>query len=307
MLTRLAATIALTGMLLGACGQAAPDSPRRADPGRDTTPSSSKNEGAPGEAGLPESERPPEVVVRYFDESVELSPWTYCYGAVCADGMPPENPPDVGKPEEVFVEFPQPGWSFKASFRPSDDDCGRVQEVPLEQTGEGEFVLRPAGYAGTYDVTLFGRGNGDLFVTFRWTTPIDGPRPEPEARLAVLADHDGRVDSYGVELEVANLVETPRRASATITVRGADGAEVKFAAKGLARGCWPPEGTLYWDGPDKHGLTAAALGDGPFTYEVVLMLDGVRYDATARWPADEIAGNEPSVALSFSPSLPALP
>ena len=37
-------------------------------------------------------------------------------------------------------------------------------------------------------MTLFGRGNGDLFVTFRWTTPSDGPMPVPEARLAVLAD-----------------------------------------------------------------------------------------------------------------------
>jgi hypothetical protein len=95
-----------------------------------------------------------------------------------------------------------------------------VQEVPLEATGGEEFVLRPAGFASTYDVTLFGRGNGDLFVTFRWTTPTDGPLPVPEARLAVLAGHDGRVDSYGVELEVINLARTPKRASATIGSRG---------------------------------------------------------------------------------------
>src|ERR687898_178041 len=95
------------------------------------------------------------------------------------------NPPDVGSPEEIIVEYPLPGWSFTASFRPSDDDCGRVQEVPLEPAGGGAFVLRPAGNAGTYDVTLFGRGDGDLFATFRWTTITDGPRPKPEARLAV--------------------------------------------------------------------------------------------------------------------------
>ena len=62
---------------------------------------------------------------------------------------------------------------------------------------------------------------------------------------------------------------------------------------------------MYWDGPDDRGLAAAALGGGPFTYKVELVLDGARYLATAAWPANEIAGNEPSVALRFTPDLPA--
>ena len=49
--------------------------------------------------------------------------------------------------------------------------------------------------------------------------------------------------------------------------------------------------------PTSRAWHAAALGDGPFTYRVELVLDGARYVATAAWPADEIAGNEPSVAL----------
>jgi hypothetical protein len=103
------------------------------------------------------------------------------------------------------------------------------------------------------------------------------------------------------------LARTPRRASALVTVRADEGGEATFKAERPARDCWPPEGTLYWDGPDKKGLAAAALGEGSFTYEVELMLDGVRHVATARWPADDIAGNEPSVALNFTPNLPALP
>jgi len=35
-------------------------------------------------------------------------------------------------------------------------------------------------------------------------------------------------------------------------------------------------------------------------------LDGTTYRATARYPADEIEGNEPSVRLGFDPPLPAL-
>jgi hypothetical protein len=104
----------------------------------------------------------------------------------------------------------------------------RVQRGPLMETGDGSFVLRPIGHADTYDVTLFGQGNGDLFVTFRWTTPIDGPLPEPEARLAVLADHDGQTGSYGVELEVSNLASTAEEAQATITVRAETGEEITF-------------------------------------------------------------------------------
>lgn len=289
-------TAAFAGSLfLAACGEVAP-------PGtsRDTTPESS------AEPGLyPDLDSPPPVTVRFFDRSIDLLVWTYCYGSVCADGSPPSEPPDVGDPEQVVVEFPLPGWSFTASFRPTGDECGREQAMPLDPTGDGAFLLRPAGRADTYDVTLFGRGDGDLFVTFRWTTPTDGPLPAPEARLAVLADHDGRVDSYGVELQVTNLARTPREASATITVRADTGEAVSFYAS-RAKGTCLPEGTIYWDGPDQQGLAAASLGDGPFTYEVELVLDGERYLAFANWPADEILGNEPSVALDFTPDLPAL-
>ncbi|HEX2051550.1 MAG TPA: hypothetical protein VHJ34_13100 [Actinomycetota bacterium] len=68
----------------------------------------------------------------------------------------------------------------------------------------------------------------------------------------------------------------------------------------------PARGTVYWDGPDSEGLEAAKLGAGPFRYTVALTLDGGRHVATATSPDDEIRGNEPSVALDFSPELPAL-
>ncbi len=251
------------------------------------------------------SDAPPPVTVRSDDRSMDLTAWTYCFGNICADGSPPADPPDVGSPEEVTVEFPLSGWSFTASFVPAGKRCGRVQQASLLEAADGRFLLRPVGYADTYDVTLFGQGNGDLFVSFRWTTPTDGPLPKPEARLAVLAGHDGQIDSYGVELELSNLARTPLKAEATVTVRAETGEEITFAATRAESRCWP-EGTVYWDGPDQRGLDAAALGEGPFTYEVELVLDGVRYVATASWPSDEIVGNEPSVALEFTPDLPAV-
>lgn len=250
-------------------------------------------------------EAPPPVTVRFFDRKIDLAPYTYCYGSGCVDGFPQGNPPYVGSPEEVLVAFPFPEWSFTATFTPAGEECGRVQEAPIQPAGIGQFLLRPAGHAGTYDVTLFGRGDGDLFVTFRWTTPTDGPLPRPEARLALLAGHDGWVDSYGVELEVSNLASTPREALATITVRADNGRTITFEATPARQGCLP-EGTAYWDGPDAKSREAATLGDGAFTYGVQLVLDGVRYAATAAWPDDEIAGYEPSVTLRFAPDLPAL-
>jgi hypothetical protein len=287
-------------LLLAACGEASSDPQVGAGPKTPSTTAPSAKPTAP-----PELDRPPPVTVRFFAESVDLQAWTYCYRTVCADGSPPARPPDVGSPEEVVVEFPLRGWSFTAFFRPAANECGRVQEVSLEAVGERRFVLRPAGFAGTYDVTLFGRGDGDLFTTFRWTTPIDGALPTPQARLAVLAGHDRRPESYGVELEVTNLARTPRQASAKITVRARDGDSLTFNAKRSDTRCLP-EGTVYWDGPDEKGLTAADLGEGPFTYKVELLVDGARYVATATWPADEIVGNEPSVALQFTPNLPGL-
>jgi hypothetical protein len=296
---RWAAAALAASLLLAACAEAAPDARARGGPVSTTTAVPSAEP-----SGGPKLESPPPVTVRFSDQSVDLA--AYCFGNACINGAPPAEPPNVGDPEQVVVRFPLPGWSFTASFTPAGDECGRVQQASLEATGGGEFVLRPAGHAGPYDVTLFGRGNGSLFVTFQWTTPTDGPLPVPEARLAVLAGHDGLVDSYGVELEVINLARTPKKAWARITVRDATGEAVTFQASRAQREWCFPVGTVYWDGPDGKGLAAAALGQGPFTYEVQLVLDGVRYRATATWPADEIVGNEPSVALRFSPNLPAL-
>ena len=294
-------------LLLAGCGGASSDQPPGAGPESTTTAPPATSTTAPetqptAPLGL---DAPPPVTVRFFEESVALEAWTYCFRNACVDGAPPTKPPDVGEPEEVFVEFPLPGWSFTASFQPAGKRCGRIQETPLEPVGDGRFVLRPVGHAGTYDVTLFGRADGDLFTTFRWTTPTDGTLPTPRARLAVIADHVRRPNSYGVELELTNLERTPKQASARITVRAANGAEVTFDATRSDLGCLP-EGTVYWDGPEEQGTAAAALGQGPFTYEVELVLDGAHHVAEATWPGDQIAGNKPSVALHFTPALPAL-
>jgi hypothetical protein len=255
----------------------------------------------------PNLDGPPPVTVRFGNEAIELGAYAYCFGSVCAAGFPPVLLPDIGSPKQVVVEFPLAGWTFTATFSPAGEECGRRHRVALVPTEDGVSILRPAGHAGTYDVTLFGdvENGGNLSVTFRWTTQTDGPLPEPEARLAVVSDPDGHIESSGVELEVWNLARTPDRASARITVRSESGEAVTFKATLSELRC-QPEGTVYWDGPNDKGVAAATLGGDVFMYEVNLVVDGRRYVGTGTWPEDEILGNEPSVALDFSPELPSL-
>jgi hypothetical protein len=299
--------LALAILLLASCGES--PTPAAEVGSGDPSPSSrASEEESPDEGSVAteiDESRPPPVVIGYGDESAELEAWTFCYGNMCADGAPPEDLVDVGSPDEVFVEFPLDDWRFTAEFRASGDDCARIQSVPLEDLGDGRFVVRPAGHAGTYDVTLAGRGDGDLFVTFRWTTPTDGPLPKPRSRMSVLAGHDGEVDSYSVELSLENMATTPKDASATITVEASNGESLTFDAH-LDKSPCRYEGSLYWDGPDDAGKEAINLGDPPFTYTVVVVLDGERYEAQATWPDDVIKGFSPNVRLRFSPSLPAL-
>ncbi|MGI8775580.1 MAG: hypothetical protein ACR2KQ_11355 [Actinomycetota bacterium] len=303
------AAIALAAMLLlSGCGDPQTSSTAGgqkpvADPSQ---PDSAQQEPSDHERDS-DLESPPPVRISYAGGSAELEPWTFCFGNGCADGEPPAELHDVGEPAKVRVDYPLQDWSFEASFKEAGKECGgRVQTVPLQEQPDGSFLLRPAGYARTYDVTLMGRGNGDLFVTFRWTTPQDGPLPEPGARLAVLADHDGEMDSYGIELELLHLDRSYRDAAAAITVTSSEGRSLTFDAKHEERHRCLTEGSLYWDGPDDQGLAAAKLGSPPFVYEVVVTLAGSTYRAEATWPQDMIEGNEPSVALNFDPQLPNL-
>jgi hypothetical protein len=272
---------------------------------------------APGGVGVPTAtdtagpemrgtgvESPPPFRLRYDGRELVLRPHTWCYENGCVDGVAPD-PPLVGSPAEIRVHVPIERWDLSVSFRPAAQPCGRAQTVEPARDEDGWYVLRPAGHAGSYDVELFAQDGGDMVAGFRWDTPADGPLAVPEARLALIADNDGTPDSYGVELALVNLAETPRSAQARITVTAANGRSLRFDAARAVDHCLG-EGTVYFDGPDDDGLAAARLGDFPFRYDVEVRLDGVTYQATADYPADEIVGNEPSVRLRFTPALPSL-
>jgi hypothetical protein len=246
---------------------------------------------------------PPPYRLRYDRHELVLRPHTWCYDNGCVDGVS-RDAPSVGSPEVVYVHVPLDGWRLAADFS-SAGRCGRQQTVRPEPQGDGWYRLEPAGPAGEYDVDLFAQGDGDMIARFHWSTRTDGPTARPHARLALIAEHDGRPDSYGVELALTNLAETPRSATARVTATAANGRSLTFRATRVHVGC-DPQGMVYFDGPDRKGKAAAALGSLPFHYAVTVTLDGRKYHAAADYPADEIKGNEPSVTLRFTPALPRL-
>lgn len=305
--TVLAAATVLLGAGCGGATQAPPTpAPTTVEPARE-----------PSEP-LPGSEPPP-VVVRGAGDPLDLEPWTWCWsgraGGGCADGAPPQDPPDVGPAEQVTVSFPVPGWTFTATFRPVGQDCAREQRVDLvtasgdDRSASGGIVA-PAGPAGTYDVDVSGRGSGgsgDVITTFRWTTPVDGPPPVPEASIAVLDEGDGQVRGYGISLGVSGLAFAPREASARVTVTSSQGASLDLDP-GAEIGSCSSEGSVWFSGTYEQAQQAAALGSAPFTYDVALALDGVEHRATATWPRDERSGPDesPDTPLRFVPPLPAV-
>lgn len=293
-------------MALGACGVApdGSDSPGAPIVRGEEAPSAAEEEAAEEPAGFPEV---PPVVLTLADGEVPLRPWTFCLEGGCADGMRPEDPYDVGSPGSVEFSFERAGWEFEATFTDDRDaDCPRAVTTEAEATSPTTFRLEPAGPAGAWTVDLFGRkdGEGDVVVSFDWTTPVDGTMPDAATGVAaVLADHDGALDSYGVEVSVRDLAFTPAETVATMTVTSAVGEAVVIDLAALGDGCIGA-GALYLTASPDEGRRATLIGDGPFTYRVDLVLDGVPYVGVGTWPDGVVPELEPFVPLTWTPELP---
>lgn len=255
--------------------------------------------------------RVPRVTIRTADVSFDLRPWTWCYIPGCLDGFPPDPPPSVGEASSVEVGFPLGDWEFVAEFKEVGPRCPRTQLVNLEKTGDHTWGIEPHGFAGTYDVDVFGGGptgdggNGDAVVTFRWTTPHDGPLPVPQADFGLFVlNNDDVIESYGVSMTISDVASTAKSADASVTVTAANGESLSFDLAQPFKGCG--NGDLYWNGPDRVAQEAPELGPAPFTYDIVLILDDERYTGHAEWPTEQTEQYDSSAAIEFSPPLPAL-
>ncbi|MFC0220966.1 hypothetical protein, partial [Nocardioides zeicaulis] len=250
---------------------------------------------------------PPRFHVLAADGQLDLAPWTICYASGCADGGPSDTPPPVGAPPELTLGFDLPGWTFQATFREHGTraGCGRQVTVPVEATGERTFRVLPAGPSGDWDVDLFGRGptGGDAVTTVRWRTPVEGAYPDAATgQASVLADDDGELDSYGLELFVSDLDRDHPEARAEVVVTSASGRSVTLPL-GAPDECHS-EGFLSFRAPAALGRRATVLGEGPFAYEVRLVLAGTTYTGRGTWPDDTTEEITPAVPLTWTPALP---
>lgn len=251
---------------------------------------------------------PPPIVLELADGSTEhLEAWTYCYGNGCADGAPPRRPVDIGSPSHVDFTFEEDGWTFEATFNEPGVRFGRNGRnvaARVEKIDDHTHRVFPAGRAGTWHVDVFGRGeSGDAIATFAWTTTDAGEFPHAATgTVAVLAEHDGVLDSYGVELGIRDLASTPRAASASITITNEDGRAVAIDLGRPTKRS--QEGTVSWRRGAHHASDAVALGGSRFDYEVSLVLDGTPYTGRGTWPDDTNEEITPSVPLTWTPPLP---
>lgn len=260
---------------------------------------------APKAEGTRGFELAPPVTLDLDGEEVDLQPWTSCYKNGCADGAPPPDPEDVGDRDEVRFTYPLEDWRFSASFRQvtGDHGCYRGFRAPVERTGDGSWVIRPVAYPGTYDVDINGRGDGDAYTTFRWTTTVQGDLPMPSARLSPVHNRRGGIEHWGVSVSVSDLADLAEPVEGTIKVTAANGRSMTFERAMSYTAC-TTGGNASFDTKNKEGRAVAKLGRAPYTYEIALDLDGVIHSASAVWP--NTTHETRYLDLVFDPPLPAL-
>lgn len=286
---------------------ATPEASKSPDATPTATPSPPEGTLEPEEEDFPN--RVPKVTIRTEMVTYALRPWTWCYIPGCLDGFPPDDPPSVAEAGQVEVGFPIGDWTFVAEFREVGPRCPRTQQVVLPRTSENTWLIEPAGYAGTYDVDVFGYNDGgndapsgDVVVTFRWNTPGDGLLPEPRAQGGVYSETSSGIVSYGADFRLIDLAARPESLRVEMTVTSSNGNSFSFEFKPHLS-CYED---VYFNAPNNVAERATELGPPPSTYDIVMVLDGQRYESRALWPHDETAGFYSGTEFRFTPPLPSL-
>jgi len=259
----------------------------------------------------------PAVTVTHGDTTLTLEPWTTCWSGpssgYCADGMPPEEPPDLGTvTDDITVDFPVPGWDFTAVFRDPGGHCGVSIQFELAAAGLNRWTLPGVGPAGAYEVYVSGRGpEGDVHVTFAARTTADGVMPPPSADLAVVYDIDGVPMLQGPATLGLDLLANPEtQPTASVQVTAADGRRTSLDLAPAAQECLNVGSVQLGEGgalePQTADLVEATERFGPAPYDICvdLQLDGTTHVAQLRNP-DDLDPESATLRPLFSPPLPA--
>lgn len=245
----------------------------------------------------------PSVRIAGDERTVDVLVSEHCADGVCGQVSLAGPTPDLGASGPLAVRLPAEGWSLEASMTEDGRECPRSFAAPVQARSGGRYTLSPVGPPGRYLVTVRASGPGEsLVASFLWTTTSQGPPPEPSARVTVLVDDgSGPVRTPAVELVLSNLSASPERAEAKVTARSPEGADVALP---VARVAECTGFGVVWHGTADHAPDAEDLGSQPYTYDVEVVLDGVRHTASATWPHDQTTATDWSLPLVFDPPLP---
>lgn len=259
------------------------------------------------------SDTPSRVVLRTPERDIRLTTWLGCWNGPrgnldCVEEAagPVAGLPDVGSPETLDFWFGVKGWTFDATFTELGTDCPRSEDTKTVSTRDHWFRLKPAGFAGDYQVDLTGYGPHSEFkgvpttMSFVWHTPVDGPVDQPKARVS------------DASLELSDLGFHPTSATAQVRITDANGETTTRQLPSINNDdCGlDAQGGLYFEG-DFIDPAIPALGPGPYRYRVRLTLDGETYVGTATSKADayvDPTGAGPGTGthdVIWSPPLPA--
>jgi hypothetical protein len=117
-------------------------------------------------------------VVTSGDARLELQPYTVCWSTptsgYCADGVPPDPLPSLGRIEEdIEIAWPFAGWEFVASIEQADEDA---VELALGER-PGVWVIEVGDLDGSYEVALSGFGPQGDVLTFPRFSGVVGVAP----------------------------------------------------------------------------------------------------------------------------------
>jgi hypothetical protein len=151
---------------------------------------------------------------------------------------------------------------------------------------------------------------GDLVTALDWTTTSDSTETSvARGEVGLLGPppvyEDRELEGYGPSLSLTGLAEEPSQGTADVLL--SDGsASATYPMKLSRRDSCPGDGAVSFSGDAMdESLDLPALGDPPYSYEVHLTMDGRSYTGTGRWPDDLKPPNANSLALTWSPPLPA--
>ena len=240
---------------------------------------------------------PPPIEVSSRHGEVTALQGSYCWDNGCADMAYPRwrDLPRVGRDRTVDARFDDPGATWSVWVTSGRARCA-TYPVLLTPSGDG-YELTPSGPGGPHRAEIFVQpdSGGDTSGSVRWNV-VPAAEPTSWAHLHQNSPNEGGGAQIRVVLDGAAVDGQASHGSVTVTA--ADGESHRFRLPRRDVGC---AGDRYVSLATGYAANDAIddLGDGPFTYDVDVVVGGTHHHATAT-----SADGAEDTPLTFEPALP---